>query len=180
MSAYSFGKLVSSENLVDLQERVQRLASGAGIEIKFGYLDPSDSNLFDETLILQGRGIVFNLFTPGDSDIVRLWNDAQDLSHDVLADALKTTELPWNWEQISAADLTPEVYERLEATSLGTFIVGLFRLGGYAAGGLTLCDNGVEQVIKGSPVDCQRLMLRSLLVSWDCGPNALFAWQFSV
>jgi hypothetical protein len=63
---------------------------------------------------------------------------------------------------------------------LGQFVDGLFQIESAKGAGLAIFDNGVQQVIEETATNCKFLILRSLLVAWDMGPNALFAWKGQV
>jgi len=176
MSAYSFGKIVTADSN-RVTENVVRLGSESGIEVRFGLHEPDDREVLDETALLKGEGVVFNLFTPGASDIVALCNEATEAGRAAIRGLLGEARLPYSWEQARTLALPDQVYAAVLRTRLGRFVEGLFQIDSAKGAGLAIFNNGVEQVIEETAANCKFLILRSLLVAWDIGPSALFVWK---
>ena len=176
MSAYSFGKIITDDSQ-KLREKIMHLASASGVEVKLGFHELDDQELFEESNLLQGDGVVFNVFTPGDSDIITLFNEATAAGREAIQKLIGDASLPYSWDQARDMVLPGQVYAAVLRTRLGQFVDGLFRIENTKAVGLAIFDNGIQQVIEETAAKCKSLILRSLLVAWDMGPNALFAWR---
>lgn len=176
MSAYSFGKIVTDDPKT-VTEKIMQLASGSSIQITFGFHEPDDQDVIEESYLLKGEGVIFNLFTPGDADVVALCNEVLAAGREVIRKLLGAASLPYSWEQVRDLLLPEQVYSAMLATRLGRFIDGLFQIDEAKSAGFAIFENGVQQVIEETAANCKFLILRSLLVAWDIGPSALFVWK---
>jgi|GEM_PF-6659731 hypothetical protein len=177
MSAYSFGKIMSAEKSDLVTEKIKHLATSAEINVTFGLHDPEDQELFNQSDLLRGDGVIFNLFTPGDSDLITLWNEAVETGRQAIRELLGESSLFYSWKDAENAVLPPVIYETVRHTRLGQFVSGLFAMKEAKSVGFALFDNGVEQAIENDAAKCLPLILKVLLLAWDCGPNALFVWK---
>lgn len=176
MSVYSFGKIVSDDSRM-ANEQILRLAGLIGIEIKFGVHEEADQDILEESDLLKGSGVVFNLFTPGESDVITLCNEAAEAGLRAIRSSLGEGGFPYSWDQARNASFPDGVFAAMLKTRFGRFVDGLFQIEDAMRGGLAIFDNGVEQVIAEPAANCRSLILRTLLLPWDLGPNALFVWN---
>jgi hypothetical protein len=176
VSAYSFGKIVTDESR-GVTERIIRLASDSRVKVTFGFHELDDEDILDESELLRGEGVVFNLFTPGDTDIVTLCNEVLEAGSGAIRRLLGEDHVPYSWEQARSLALPEPIYAAMLATRLGRFVDGLFRIQDTQSGGFAIFENGVQQLIEDTATNCRSLILRSLLLPWDVGPNALFIWK---
>jgi hypothetical protein len=176
MSAYCFGKIITDHS-EEVLEMISRLAFSSGVEVRFGFHEPDDQHILEKPNGLRGQGVAFSLFTPGESDVISLCNEATDAGRSAIRKFLGAASLPYSWDQARSLDLPSQVYEAVLGTRLGLFVGGLFKIDEAKSAGLAIFDNGVEQVIEETAANCMLLILRSLLVAWDLGPSALFVWK---
>ena len=176
MSVYSFGKIATGDSK-RISEKIAHLASRSNIDVTFGLHEPDDQDVFDESDLLKGEGIVFNLFTPGDPEIITLYSEALEAGQGALRRFLGEERLFYSWEKARTLALPDQVFAAVLGTRLGQFVDGLFQIEDSKAAGLAIFEGGVEQVIEETAPNCKSLILRSLLVPSDLGPSALFVWK---
>jgi hypothetical protein len=175
MSAYSFGKIVTDDPQ-KVMGAVKHLAASC-IEVEFGIHEPGDEEIFNQSDLLKEPGVVFNIFTPGASDVIALCNEATKAGREAIRNSLGEASLPYSWEQARNVLIPEGVYNAVLGTRLGRFVDGLFQIKSASAAGFAIFDNGVDRIIEEAPKTCKSLIVRSLLVAWDMGSNALFAWK---
>ncbi len=146
MSVYGFGKVVGA-SLPLLEHEIEQLALRSCIEISLGLGDSEDDKVLQESPYLRGEGIAFNIFTPGDSDIGALWEEAFLAGRKALQRLPGDAALPQRWADIKDRSLPPEVYAAMIQTRLGQFLEGLTKLPGARSMGIAMFDNGVDQLI---------------------------------
>jgi hypothetical protein len=177
MSVYSMGKIVCLEEHIErLEGALKILAQESRVDVTIGLLDQEDDSVFLASPLLKRPGVVFNIFTPGDSDIATLWEEAAGAARHGLESAGRT-EVFRTWHDLEEYRLPDQVGYELQQTRLGNFVSGLFTLQNLTAGSFSVFDNGIDQVIEGEPDDCKDLIFKTFLLNWDMGPNALFVWK---
>jgi len=177
MSVFSIGKFrYSEQGDIQLQSELEMLAQATEIDLKFGVLDPQDEAVLDESALLRGDGLVFNVFSPGENDVGSLWKEAAAAANKGLRTMGYSVRFS-RWEQVQNLILPDQVKTTLERTHFGRFISGLFKIQRASSCGFGIFDNGIDQVIEGEPNNCKDLIYKTFLLNWDLGPNALFVWK---
>jgi hypothetical protein len=106
---------------------------------------------------------------------VKVWYDAQDVGLKAFR-AIGSTP-PDRAMRIDELDLPAAVERELRDTSIGNFAAAIIQREKTLSGGIALFDGCIEQTIRATPEECLRRILTSLLIPWDCGPDALYIWQ---
>jgi hypothetical protein len=177
MSIYAFSKLVSERETDEIRSTVQHLAEVSRVALSFGSLDQEDEKVLEQSTWLHGAGLVFSVSTPGGSDIGTLWAEANSAALQAAHELTGEAKGFGNWTQVVDYALPEEVRRAVVRTRLGQFVVALFAIKNSTGAGFAIFDNAVDQIIEETPENCLLLILKTFLLPWDNGPNALFVWQ---
>jgi hypothetical protein len=171
MSVYCLGK-VGGSNSSSVKDYLIARANEADLQVRFE-LEAEDLI----TLQVSANDISFTVSDKSGSDIVIAFNQAFEEGRKACLD--RGIEIPTTWPALRSITLDEEVVRALLTTRMGKFISSLFEIKDAEDAGLAIFDGGIELLIDAPASECFVMVLKTLLLPWDGGPNALFVWKCS-
>jgi hypothetical protein len=124
VSVHSFGKLIGESGPDKISSHLEYLARRSDVSVKLDVLDPDDELTLEESSWLREQGLIFNLFTPGDSDIITIYNETFTAGTRAMEEVLGRPSLFGSWEQVEGLTLPSQVHNSMHATRPGAVRCG--------------------------------------------------------
>ena len=139
----------------------------------FFELDDEDQKTLDAVPLLQGPGLYFTIShdCARCDDATPLWCEAYEVAR---KHAGRSSGERVRWRDAWSLDIGGSYLEAVGSTRLGATLGRLFGMESVSSVGVALIDGCVDRVYFGNEGVCIDRILRSFLVGWDVGPNALY------
>lgn len=175
MSLYIFGKLVPSITNHALGNKLLSLAESARIPVKPNEIDEADLEELMTVAVLTVPGVAFTVRSDDLSrDATMLWLEVtRAVVHASRSEGISLDEVRALWEE----RVPKKLYDTVMNSRLGHLVSEIIMLRDVVVGGLALVDGGIDEVYEADAIDCRDRIMRSLVLTWDASPNALYVWR---
>jgi hypothetical protein len=146
-------------------------------KITFRYaVDRAEAEYFESIPDLASNGLTFMLCDDEQSqDLTSTWSDTMKVARALISDQVVETSA------ITFADFRliafrESYFTEMRQTRLGGCISAIVQDMEFEHGGIWFADGGPDNEAFRPASQCEKEILKTLVLAWDCLPNTTFVW----
>lgn len=176
MSLYIVGSILGDEqNSDDLRNLLSDVGKRTAITVSYE-VEKEDFDFFARVLNCSSKNLCFCLTDGANSaDSTENWILAMNAARTFISEQVADIAAV-KFDDINSLTFTEAYFEAVRMTPLGGFLSEIILRPGAEHGCVWIADGGPEGELHMRREECEREILKTLVLTWDCLPNLAYVW----